>query len=66
MGARYVSVTAEDEKIGNMAYFLKSGVTSKNAVDLPGRSSRRLLQYFKFINLNSAPRLLLRTRLVDH
>ena len=30
-------------------------------VDLPGRSSRRLLQYF--INLNSAPRLLLWTRL---
>ena len=33
-------------------------------VDLPGRSSRRLPQYF--MNLNSAPRLLLRARLVDH
>jgi len=32
-------------------------------VDLPGRSFRRLLQYF--INLYSAPRLLLQTRLVE-
>ena len=48
-----------DQKFGNNFVW-----KNKTAVDLPGWSSRRLLQYF--INLNSAPRPLLRTRLVDH
>jgi len=56
------SLDLDVSKVMLLCNFMKS--TPRITADLPGRSSRPLLQYF--INLNSAPLLLLQTRLVDH